>query len=131
MLRLDLRSLAKRQKMLGSFLAQKLKGLASCDVFRFKRMAMSDTPESNDDRPCLHCLIGDLIDDFYAEYGSLSGEADTIDADEVITALAKTVADITLGSDAALRQRILEDLTREISKFEAEYANASGSDMRH
>ena len=92
---------------------------------------MSDTPESNDDRPCLHCLIGDLIDDFYAEYGSLSGEADTIDADEVITALAKTVADITLGSDAALRQRILEDLTREISKFEAEYANASGSDMRH
>ena len=92
---------------------------------------MSDNPKPNDERPCLHCLIGDLIDEFYAEYGSLSGEADTIDADEVITALAKTVADMIFGSDAVLRQRILEDLTREISKFEAEYANASGSDVRH
>ena len=75
--------------------------------------------------------MGDLIDEFYAEYGSLSGEPDTIDADEIITALAKTVADITFGSDAVLRQRILEDLTREISKFEAEYANTPGSDVRH
>jgi hypothetical protein len=38
---------------------------------------MSDTTESNDERPCLHCLIGDVIDEFYAEYGSLSGEKDT------------------------------------------------------
>ena len=53
---------------------------------------MSDNPESNDERPCLHCLIGDLIDEFYAQYGSLSGETDTIDVDEIITALAKTVA---------------------------------------
>ena len=75
--------------------------------------------------------MGDLIDEFYAEYGSLSGEPDTIDADEIITALAKTVADMTFGSDAVLRQRILEDLTREISKVEAEYANASPSDARH
>ena len=92
---------------------------------------MSDHPESNAGRPCLHCLIGDVIDEFYAEYGSLSGEADTIDADEVVMAIAKIVADMTFGSNAALRQRILEDLTREISKFEAEYANASGSDARH
>jgi hypothetical protein len=92
---------------------------------------MSDSPKPNDERPCLHCLIGDVIDEFYAEYGSLSGEVDTIDADEVITAIAKTVAEMTFGSNAALRQRILEDLTREISKFEAEYANASGSDARH
>ena len=60
-----------------------------------------------------------------------SDPVDTIDADEVITALAKTVADMTFGSDAVLRRRILEDLTREISKFEAEYANASPSDARH
>ena len=92
---------------------------------------MSENPASSNERPCLHCLIGDLIDEFYAEYGSLSGETDTIDADEIITALAKTVADMTFGSDAVLRQRILEDLTREISKFEAEYANAPGSDVRH
>ena len=92
---------------------------------------MSDNPESNDERPCLHCLIGDLIDEFYAQYGSLSGETDTIDVDEIITALAKTVAEMTFGSDAVERQRVLEDLTREISEFEAEYARAPGSDLRH
>ena len=88
-------------------------------------------PGPDDERPCLHCLIADVIDEFYAEYGSLSGEVDTIDADEVITAIAKTVAEMTFGSNAALRQRILEDLTREISKFEAEYANTPGSDVRY
>jgi hypothetical protein len=92
---------------------------------------MSDNPEANDERPCLHCLIADVIDEFYAEYGTLSGEKDTIDMDEIISALGKTIAEMTYGSDAALRQRILEDLTQEIAKFEAEYANTSGSDMRH
>jgi len=94
-------------------------------------MAMSDNIETNDERPCLHCLIGDVIDDFYAEYGSLTGEKDAIDVDEIITALAKTVAELTYGSDAALRQRVLEDLMREISQFEAEFTNAPASDMRH
>ena len=93
---------------------------------------MSDSIESNDERrPCLHCLIGDVIDDCYAEYGSLSGEKDAIDVDEIVTALAKTVAELTYGSDAALRQRILDDLVREVSEFEAEFANAPASDMRH
>jgi hypothetical protein len=92
---------------------------------------MSNNTESNDERPCLHCLIGDVIDDFYAEYGSLSGDKDAIDVDEIITALAKTVAELTYGSDAALRQRILEDLMRGISEFESEFANAPASDMRH
>ena len=92
---------------------------------------MADSTDSNDERPCLHCLIGDLIDEFYAEYGSLSGEKDAIDVDEIIAALAKTVAELTFGSDAALRQRVLEELMREISQFEAEFANAPASDMRH
>jgi hypothetical protein len=92
---------------------------------------MSDSTESNDERPCLHCLIADVIDDFYAEYGSLSGEKDAVDVDEIITALAKTVAEMTYGSNAALRQRILEGLMREISEFEAEFANTPASDMRH
>jgi hypothetical protein len=92
---------------------------------------MSDSTESNDERPCLHCLIADVIDDFYAEYGSLSGEKDAVDVDEIITALAKTVAEMTYGSNAALRQRILEDLMREISEFESEFANTPASDMRH
>ena len=92
---------------------------------------MSDSTETNEERPCLHCLIGDLIDDFYADYGSLSGEKDAIDVDEIITALAKTVAELTFGSDAALRQQVLEGLMGEISQFEAEFANAPASDMRH
>jgi len=92
---------------------------------------MSDSTESNDERPCLHCLIADVIDDFYAEYGSLSGEKDTVDVDEIITALAKTVAEMTYGSNATLRQRIVEDLMREISEFETEFANTPASDMRH
>ena len=92
---------------------------------------MSDNPGSNEERPCLHCLIADTIDEFYEEYGSQSGEKDTIDMDEIISALGKTVAELTIGSDAALRQRIVDDLMSEISRFEAEYASAPGSDMRH
>jgi hypothetical protein len=92
---------------------------------------MSEKPESDEERPCLHCLIADTIDDFYAEYGSLSGEKDTIDMDEIISALGKTVAELTYGSDATVRQRIVDDLLTEISRFEAEYASAPGSDMRH
>jgi hypothetical protein len=98
---------------------------------------MSEKPESEEDRPseeerpCLHCLIADTIDDFYAEYGSLSGEKDTIDMEEIVSALGKTVAELTYGSDATVRQRIVDDLLSEISRFEAEYASAPGSDMRH
>jgi hypothetical protein len=92
---------------------------------------MSEDRELSEERPCLHCLIGDVIDDFYAEYGSVGGEADTIDVDEIITALAKTVADLTYRSDPALRQRVLEDLNREISRFETEYEMEAGSDLRH
>ena len=92
---------------------------------------MPDDPGSNDERPCLHCLIADVIDEFYAEYGSVSGDRDAIDVDEVMTALAKTVAELTYGSDAAMRQRILDTLMREISEFESEFANTPASDMRH
>ena len=92
---------------------------------------MSDNPESSDERPCLHCLIADLIDEFYAEYGSPEGEKDTVDMDEIISALGKVIAEMTYGSDAAVRQRVLEDLTREVARFEEEYANSPASDVRH
>jgi len=92
---------------------------------------MSDDSSSDSERPCLHCLIADTIDDFYAEYGSASGEKETIDMDEIISALGKPIAELTYGSDAQSRQRIIEELMREISRFEAEYASAPGSDMRH
>ena len=48
-----------------------------------------DTEGSSDERPCLHCLIGDTIEDFYAEYGTLSGETEAIDVEEIISALGK------------------------------------------
>ena len=89
---------------------------------------MSDNPESSDARPCLHCLIADLIDEFYAEYGSSEGEKDTV---EILSALGKVIAEMTYGSDAAVRQRVLEDLTREVARFEEEYANSPASDVRH
>ena len=88
---------------------------------------MSDNRESDDERPCLHCLIGDVIDDFYAEYGTLSGETDAIDVDEVVSALAKTVAELTFNSDPAERQRLLDDLTRDISTFETEFRESSAA----
>ena len=50
------------------------------------------------ERPCLHCMMVELIDDFFAEYpvpaGGL-GKVDTTEADEVIGAIAKTVAELT------------------------------------
>jgi hypothetical protein len=92
---------------------------------------MSENPASSNERPCLHCLIGDLIDEFYAEYGTTSGETDVIDIDETISALAKTVADLTFGSDAAARQRIKDDLLRDIAEFEAEYEQEPGPGLRH
>jgi hypothetical protein len=97
---------------------------------------MSENLEAEDERPCLHCLIGDLIDEYYGEYGSASGEADVIDVGEIVTSLAKIVAEITSGSDAAEGRRIVEELSQEISKYDAEYrenatAGASRFDVRH
>jgi hypothetical protein len=98
---------------------------------------MSENPEVEEERPCLHCLIGDLIDEYYGEYGSPSGETDVIDVGEIGTALAKIVAEITSGSDAAEGRRIVDDLSSEIAKFDAEYrehaaaAGASGLHLRH
>src|SRR3978361_961642 len=81
-----------------------------------EREVMPDNPEVEDERPCLHCLMGDLIDEYYGEYGSPGGEADVIDVSEIMTSLAKIVAEITSGSDAVEGRRIVEELSREISK---------------
>ena len=82
---------------------------------------MPDNPEVEDERPCLHCLMGDLIDGITASTGSPGGEADVIDVSEIMTSLAKIVAEITSGSDAVEGRRIVEELSREISKYDAEY----------
>jgi hypothetical protein len=113
-----------------------IKGLECRDPAQCEREVMSDIPEVEDERPCLHCLIGDLIDEYYGEYGSPNGEADVIDVGEIMTSLAKIVAEITSGSDAAEGRRIVEQLSGEISKYDAEYrehaeTGASGFDVRH
>jgi hypothetical protein len=77
--------------------------------------------QDRDERPCLHCMIMDLLEDFFAEYPAPQGEPDTIDSDEVITALAKTVAELTCSQNGANRQQIIEKLMREIMDYDAEF----------
>ena len=88
------------------------------------------------ERPCLHCMMLELIDDFFAEYPAASGEPDAIDTDELVTAIAKTVAELTCGQDGAIRQQLIEQLMREIIDYDAEFrrdagTGAIGSDARH
>jgi len=93
--------------------------------------------ERNDqERACLHCMIIELIDDFFAEYPATTGEPDTIDTDEVIIAIAKTVAELTCSQDATIRQQLIERLMREIMNYDAEFrqddgTGAIGSVARH
>ena len=94
--------------------------------------------EERDDqeRACLHCMIAELIDDFFAEYPATTGEPDTIDTDEVIIAIAKTVAELTCSQDATIRQQLIERLMREIMNYDIEFrrdggTGAIGSVVRH
>jgi hypothetical protein len=90
------------------------------------------------ERPCLHCLMVELIDDFFAEHPATGGshEVDTSEADEVIDAIAKTVAELTSQQDGVIRQQVIEQLMREIMKYDAEFrredaAGAIASHARH
>jgi hypothetical protein len=94
--------------------------------------------EARDDeeRPCLHCMIVDLIDDFFAEYPAPAGGSDKVDtseADEVIVAIAKTVAELTCRQDGVIRQQLIEQLMREIMSYDAEFRSeeATGSSGSH
>jgi hypothetical protein len=77
--------------------------------------------QANEERPCLHCVMVELIDQFFAENPSSIHEPDTIDTDEVITAVAKTVAELTCNQDGKGRQQIIENLMREIIDYDAEF----------
>jgi len=97
---------------------------------------MSDEQNEDEERPCLHCVIVDVIDSFFADYPVSSEEPDAIDTNEVITAIAKTVAELTYGQDAAGRQATIEQLMREIMSYDAEYRQqeelgGTGSAARH
>jgi hypothetical protein len=52
----------------------------------------------------------ELIDDFLAEYPAATGsdKVDTGKADEVIDAIAKTVAELTSQQDGIIRQQVIE-----------------------
>jgi hypothetical protein len=81
-------------------------------------------------------MMVDLIDDFFAEYPSTAGGSDKVDtdeADEVIVAIAKTVAELTSGQDGAICQHLIEQLMREIMNYDAEFRreNAAGSIGSH
>jgi hypothetical protein len=92
--------------------------------------------QDDQERPCLHCMMVELIDEFFAEYPAASGEPDAIDTDEVVTAIAKTVAELTYGQHDTIRQQLIEQLMREIMDYDAEFRRdagtaAIGSDARH
>jgi hypothetical protein len=80
-----------------------------------------------EERPCLHCMMVEVIEDFFAENPAISGEPDTIDTDEVITALAKTVADLTCSQNGTVRQQIIETFMREIMEYDAEFRREDAS----
>ena len=66
----------------------------------------------------------ELIDDFLAEYPTTPSGSDKVDiaeADEVIVAIAKTVAELTCQQDGVIRQQLIEQLMREIMKYDGEF----------
>ena len=93
--------------------------------------------QEEEERPCLHCMMVELIDQFFEEYPAATGDgSDTINTDELITAIAKTVADLTCGQNGTIRQQIVEKLMCEIMDYDAEFrredaSGASGSVARH
>jgi hypothetical protein len=96
--------------------------------------------EERDDqeRPCLHCMIIELIDDFFADNPATAGsdKVDTSEADEVIDAIAKTVAELTSQQDGVIRQQLIEHLMRGIMHYDAEFrreesTSAVGSNAKH
>ena len=79
--------------------------------------------QEDQERPCLHCMIIELIDDFFADYSATAGsdDVDSAEADEVIDAIAKTVAELTSQQDGVIRQQVVEHLIRQIMQYDAEF----------
>ena len=90
---------------------------------------MSEKREDQE-RPCLHCSIVELIDDYFAEHPAIPGGSDNVDtgeADEVIDAIAKTFAELTSQQDGLNRQQLIEQLMREIMNYDAEFRRDDAS----
>ena len=50
-----------------------------------------------------------------------SDKVDTSEADEVIDAIAKTVAELTSQQDGLIRQQVIEELMHQIMHYDAEF----------
>jgi len=109
------------------------RGLTYIPGERISPMPEATSENQGDERPCLHCMMVELIDDFFAEYPAAGGEPDTVDTDEVLTAVAKTVAELTSTQNGTIRQQMIEQLMRDIMEYDAEFRqeNATGSAARH
>lgn len=94
---------------------------------------MTGKNTEQEERPCLHCLFVDVLDQFYEEYPT--DEDGVIDTNEVIDAVAKTVAEMTAGQDKATCKEIIDRLIREIMNYDDEYrqqdASGANSGARH
>ena len=94
---------------------------------------------ADQERPCLHCMIVELIGDFFTEYPATSSGSDSVDtdeADEVIDAIAKTVAELTCQQHSTIRQQLIEHLMQEVMRYDAEFrsedaTSPGGSYARH
>ena len=76
-----------------------------------------------------------MIDDFFAEHPATAGldKVDTDEVDEVIDAIAKTVAELTSHQDGVIRQQLIEQLMRAIMNYDAEFRreDAGGAAVSH
>ena len=79
-----------------------------------------------------------LIDGFFAEHPATAGsdKVDTAEADEVLDAIAKTVAELTSQQDAVIREQVIQELSRQIVHYDAEFrreeaTSAAGSHAMH
>ncbi len=68
-------------------------------------------------------MIVELIDDFFADNPAPVGsdKVDTGEADEVIDAIAKTVAELTSQQDGLIRQQVIEELMQRIEHYDGEF----------
>jgi hypothetical protein len=85
--------------------------------------------QHNQERPCLHCMMVDLVDDFFAEHPiapNVLDKVDTGEADEVLDAIAKVVAELTRRQDGVIRQQLVEQLTQEILRYDGEFRREDG-----
>jgi hypothetical protein len=94
--------------------------------------------QADQEHPCLHCMIVELIDDFFADYSATAGSdnVDTAEADEVIDAIAKTIAELTSQQDGIIRQQVIDELMRQIMHYDGEFrreevTSAAGSSAKH